>query len=175
MKNKVFWLFLVCCITVCLCMAGCAPATSVQWNMHATLVMADGTVESSFSLPVAGTILETEDTAPYCHYLNLEVDLPDSIPYSMKIAEPNGDLVDPYIFDREGDMATEGFCYGIKDDSIAWMTWAINTEKQYFIAYWGKEYGKYLVASVDPNVKPAEIMEHFDYLAEYMKEPVEGK
>lgn len=175
MKNKASLVLLMCCIAVALCMVSCTPTTSVEWNMHATVVMADGTVEGSFSLPLTGTILETEDSAYYCHYLKLDVDLPDSIPYSMKIAEPNGDIVDPYIFDYKGDMATQGFCYGIKDDSIAWMTWAINTEKQYFIAYWGKEYGKYLVASVDPNVNPAEIMEHFDYLVEYMKEPVEGK
>lgn len=175
MKNKASLILLMCCIAVALCMVSCTPTTSVEWNMHATLVMADGTVEGSFSLPVAGTILEREDTDPYRYFLNLEVDLPDSIPYRMTIAEPYGEYVDPYIFDREGDMATESFCYGIKDDSIAWMTWAINTEKQYFIAYWGEEYGKFLVASVDPNVKPAEIMEHFDYLAEYMKEPVEGK
>lgn len=171
LKNKVFLPFLVCCIAVALCMAGCAPAVSVRWNMHATLVTADGTVEDSFSLPVAGVISEIEER----HYLNLEVELPKSIPYTMSFCESNGDPVDSYIFDREGDMATQGFCYDIKNDSLAWETWAINIEKQYFIAYWGKEYGKFLVASVDPNVKPAEIMEHFDYLAEYMIEPVEGK
>lgn len=143
--------------------------------MHANLVMVDGTVEDSFSLPVAGTILEIEDTEHYRHYLNLEVNLPNSIPYMMSICEPNGDPVDPTIFECQGDMATQGFCYDVKNDSIAWMTWAINTEKQYFIAYWGEEYGKFLVASVDPNVKPAEIMEHFDYLAEYMMQPIEGK
>ena len=171
MKSKVFLPFLVFCIAVALCMVSCAPTTSIEWNMYATLVRADGTTEDTFSLPVAGTVTEKKNR----HYLNLEVELSTSIPYRMTVCEPDGDPVDPNIFEREGDMVTQGYCYDIKANAIEWMIWGINTEKQYFIAYWGKEYGKFLVASVDPNVKPAEIMEHFDYIAEYMKEPVEGK
>lgn len=169
LKNKV--LHIVCCIAVALCLASCAPTTSVDWNMHATLLTADGTAEDSFDLPVAGVISELDDR----HYLNLEVDLPKSIPYMMSIAEPNGDPVEQDLLEREGDYITWGYCYDVNVNAPAPMMWGINTEKKYFIAYWGEDYGKFLVASVDPNVKPAEIMEHFDYLIERMNQTINVK
>ncbi len=170
MKKNVL-LFLVCCIAVALCLASCDPTTSVEWNMHATLLAADGTAEDSFSLPVVGVISELEDR----HYLNLDVQLPKNVPYMMSICEPNGDPVDPDILESKGDLVTQSFCYNVKANAPAPMMWAINTEKQYFIAYWGEDYGKFLVASVDPDVKPAEIMEHFDYLVEIMGQTLNAK
>lgn len=166
MKRKLIAFTIVFAIAVGLCMAGCAPAVSVQWNMHATLLMTDGTAEDSFSLPVVGVISEMEDR----HYLKLEVNLPKSVPYMMSVSEPNGDPVERDILDREGDYVTWGYCYDVKDNAPTPVMWGINIENRYFIAYWGADYGKFLVASVDPSVKPAEIMEHFDYLVERMEQ-----
>lgn len=132
--------------------------------MHATLVTADGTAEESFSLPLEGVISKKDDR----HYLKFDVELPESIPYMMSVCEPDGDHVIKDILDREGDYITQGFCYDVNENSLSLMTWGINTEKQYFIAYWGEDYGKFLVASVDPDVKSEEITAHFDYLAELM-------
>lgn len=175
MKTKAVLISFLCCVAVCFSIIGCTSKTSVDWNMHATLVMADGTTGDSFALPVSGTIVQTDDTGPYSHYLNLNVELPKSIPYRMSICEPDGDPVFRDIWDSEGDLATQGFCYDEKANAPAMMMWAINTEKQYFIAYWGEEYGNFLVASVDPNVGPAEIMSHFDGLVERMKQSIDVK
>lgn len=160
MKTKIHILLFVCCITFVLCLAGCTSKTSVKWkSMHGTLFAADWSVEDSFSFPVTGYISNDQDH----QYLSLKVDLPESIPYRMSIAEPNGDPVDAGILEREGDYFAEVFCYDVISNAPTNMIWAINTEKQYFIAYWGEDYGRYLVASVDPDVKPVDIFKHFDY------------
>ena len=60
-----------------------------------------------------------------------------------------------------GDFVTCGYTDKRHEAGSAWTVWGINTEKEYFIAYWGEDFGQFVVASTDPDVQPEEILEHF--------------
>jgi hypothetical protein len=149
---------------------GCTPAPdastadtvppvslTVDWNMTASVVQGDGTVKDTFPLTIAGSIQEEQSTT----YLRLNVNMPKDFRYMFEIAQPNGDACIDAWAHAPGDFATSGYCYDKVYNTPTADVWAINTEKEYFIAYWGEDFGQFVVASTDPDVQPEEILEHF--------------
>ena len=141
---------------------GCTPDVAVDWNMTAFLVKEDGTVAKTFDITVSGTI-EKEEAA---NYVKLDIELPKDFRYSFAKTEDRGDVcVDGRAY-QPGDFVTNGYTYDKVTNAPTAVSWAVNTEKEYFTAYWGEGFGQYLVAATDPDVTPGEIMEHFEKFGE---------
>ncbi len=137
---------------------------SVAWEMTGFLVKKDGTLVDTFPMAVNGTISEEQTES----YLRLNVALPNSFRYSFAEADDsNGDIcVQDYRVQWPGDFVTNCYTYDKILNEPAMTAWAVNTEKEYFIAYWEDAFGQYLVATTNPDVTPAEIMEHFENFVE---------
>lgn len=142
---------------------------SVEWQMFASVVTADGTVVETFPMSIKGEIKGIKSRV----YLSLEIVPEEDFRYIFSIPKPDGDICTNRFAQWPGDFTTEGFCYDKITNSPAWLGWAVNTEKEYFIGYWGEDFGYYLVASVDANVKPEEILEHFELFVDSIIEPKE--
>ena len=156
------FLILLIGFTLLLCVAtGCSSDVAVDWNMTAFLVKEDGTVTKTFSIAVSGTI-EKEESASY---LKLDIELPKDFRYSFARAGKNGNICAGRAY-HSGDFVTNGYTYDKVANAPAAASWAVNTEKEYFIAYWGEDFGRYLVAATDPDITPEEIMEHFEKFGE---------
>ena len=138
---------------------------TVDWEMTASVIRPDGTVAETYPMTVNGTI---EDAEPY-DYLKLDIELEGDFRFMFKIAEPDGDICTNRWAQWPGDYTSNGFCYDKTTNAPAWCSWAVNTEKEYFIAWFGEEYGMYVVAATDPAVKTEEIMNHFELFVENNK------
>lgn len=167
-KYLVLFLCLVLLVSVA---AGCdtAPDASVpytptsgtlDWTMTAYQITADGAVENSFSMTISGSILDKDDRT----YLSLSISLPDTFRYQFANADPDGDPV--MGITASGDLYAARYTYDRVANTPAFCNYAINAEKGYFLAWWGEEFGDYLVAATDPATTPADIMAHFE---EYWK------
>lgn len=185
MRKKSIWMIVFCITLTVSSVVGCAPSQApsttnhipaattppeINWNMNAMLIREDGTVVETFSLPVSGTITDKGADADYFRYwFTLNTEFPKSVPYRMSPLEPDGEPIEPLLLDWYGAFVSRCFCLDLKTGSLTSQVWGVNLEKQYFISYWGPEYGLFLVASVDPNVTAQEITAHFDELMEFMK------
>lgn len=189
MNKKFFWMLILCFSLLISSMVGCVPQDGsasvhsttistdspivkfpyeIDWNMNATLIRENGTVVDTFSLPVIGTIKQSSSDSRY--WFDLDVELPKSVPYIMWTPDSGETPVETEILEREGDWVATHYCYDVNNNAPHLNMWGINLEKQYFITYWGQDYGHFVVASLDPNIKPEKITEHFDYLMDLMKQ-----
>ena len=135
------------------------PATpesySVDWEMKAYVCYPTGTTTDFFSIHLDGTILEEADDT----YLQLNLDLPESFRF-----QPAA------LSDEKGALRIDGdaglyIARSVYDDrhteAPAECIWAIDTEKEYFIAYWGDAFGHFLVATADPKANYNDVLRHF--------------
>ena len=138
----------------------------VHWEMHAYLVNTAGRVQDRFSMDINGSIVEINGK-PFLQ-LNITPDPEKNFPYRFQIPEPNGDPCSALWPAGPGDYGTQGGCYYTPENKGASVVWAVNVEREIFIAWFGEEYGQLLVASTDPDVTPTDILAHFDpFLAAY--------
>jgi len=132
------------------------PSGELDWIMTAYQITADGAVENSFSMTISGSILDKDDRP----YLSLSINLPDTFRYKFANADPDGD---PFMESTAGgDLYALDFTYDRVENAPAACQYAINIEKGYFLAWWGEDFGDYLVAATDPATPPADIMAHFE-------------
>lgn len=142
---------------------GCASESelpkkqTVDWDMTAFVVQEDGTVEDTFPMTIIGTIRREETES----YLDLEIDVPREFRYSFK-AEDDGYYCINSKARQSGDFILSCYTYDKSENAPAYIEWAVNTEKEYFIGYWGKGYDRFLVAVADPDATPEDVMEHFE-------------
>ena len=135
------------------------PATpesySVDWEMKAYVCHPTGTTMDFFSISLDGTILEKADDT----YLQLNVDLPETFRFQPTApSEAKGDLC---IGGGPGQYIARSVYQNQETGASAECIWAIDTEKEYFIAYWGDEFGQFLVATADPNSDYYDVLRHF--------------
>lgn len=142
---------------------GCSPAPteppqpeeiSIDWNMTAFLIQADGTVIDSFPIVVKDNIRVQKDYTEH----EFEAKLPDSFRYN---AISSNNKEKKLVTDQPGDFTLNPFVYDKKFNAPAASAMALNTEKEYFLGYWGEEFGLYLVACTNPDVNPTDIIDHF--------------
>lgn len=144
--------------------AGCESAPelpvdlAVDWSMTAFVVKEDGTVADTFAMTINGTIRKEETES----YLNLDINVPKEFRFWFKTAEAGSDLCLNSRAQQPGDFILGSYTYDRIENAPAMSDWAVNTEKEYFIAYWGKAFGRYLVAATDPDAAPEDIMKHFE-------------
>lgn len=138
---------------------------SVDWKMTASVIQPDGTVVETYPMTANGTI---EEEAPFI-YPKLDIKLEGDFRFVFKIAEPDGDISTNGLAQWPGDYTTNGSCYDKTVNKPAPVAWAVNTQKEYFIAWFGEEYGMYVVAATDPAVQPDEILAHFELFVERYK------
>ena len=131
--------------------------TRIEYYMNAALVNSDGAVIDTFALTIDGTVREKESSC----YLDLAFNLPEDFRYSFDNADPNGYICIEHLAFTPGDFVTCGYTDDRLEVGSAWTVWAINTEKEYFVAYWGEDFGQFLVASTNPDVNPSDILDHF--------------
>ena len=141
-----------------------APSLSVAWEMTGFVVKKDGTLVDTFPMAVNGTILEEQDAS----YLRLNVALPNHFRYQFATADDgDGDIcMQDYRAHWPNDFVTNSYTYDKTRNDLALASWAVNTDKEYFIAYWDDAFGQYLVATTNPDVTPADIMAHFEHFVE---------
>lgn len=148
-------------------LAGCKSAPklpvnlTVDWSMTAFLIRSDGTVTDTFPMTISGTIRKEETDS----YLDLDIDVPEDFRYIFYAEDGGSPCLDSQSH-QSGDFILGGCDYDRIKNAPAMSYWAVNTEKEYFISYWGAEFGQYLVAATNPDVTPAEIMEHFEKFVE---------
>lgn len=134
--------------------------------MTAYLIRADGTVADTLPMEIKGTIKREEDISR----LKLDIEVPKNFRYMFQ-SEDDGDLCINSNAQQPGDFILSGYDYDRVKNTPAMSNWGINTEKEYFISCWGKEFGQYLVGATDPDVTPEDIVEHFGMFVE--KNPIE--
>lgn len=187
---KLFWTVILCVLLLMLGVVACTPQVGltpdhrtttstdepkieipyeINWNMNAMLIREDGTVVETFSLPVVGTIRKTTD-GDYRYCFDLDVEFPQSVPYVMRTPGSGETPVEPEFLEMEGDWVARDYCYDADKNVPSLAMWGISIEKQYFIIYWGQDYGHFVVASLNPDIKSEEITKHFGYLMEHMKQ-----
>ena len=131
---------------------------TVDWEMTAFMLAADGTVMGTSTMSIHGYISEHSDIYSY---LVLDIDFPEGFRFQASIPGPYGDIAihawtdDPNVYNFSGcpyDTVTNGFARG---DML------INTEKEYFASAWELGDVRYLVAATDPNATAEEVFAHF--------------
>lgn len=141
-----------------------ATSLSVAWEMTGFVVKKDGTLVDTFPMAVNGTIVKEQDES----YLRLNVALPNQFRYQFAtIDDGNGDIcMQDYRAQWPNDFVTNSYTYDKTLNDLAFASWAVNTDKEYFIAYWDDAFGRYLVAATNPTATPADIMAHFEHFVE---------
>lgn len=159
-KHRFLGIFLLLLVFL---MAGCdsgnrpyTPTASVDWSMTAHLITADGTVEQSFPITVQGSVNEAR--------LYLDIELPNDFRYRFSDPDSDGSATIKYGLEQPGDLCTALFTYDCEANEPAASYYAINTEKEYFLACFDNSDGYYLVAATDPDVDGLTVTEHFDSL-----------
>ena len=131
---------------------------TVDWEMTAFMLAADGTVMGTSTMSIHGYISEHSDIYSY---LVLDIDFPEGFRFQASIPGPYGDIAihartdDPNAYNFGGspyDTVTNDFARG---DML------INTEKEYFASAWELGDVRYLVAATDPNATAEEVFAHF--------------
>ena len=128
---------------------------SVDWEMKAYVCHPTGTTTDFFSIRVDGTILEEADAT----YLQLNFGLPEDFRYQPTApSDAKGELC---IGGGPGQYIAKSVYQNRETGAPAECIWAIDTEKEYFIAYWGDEFGQFLVATADPKSDYIDVLRHF--------------
>ena len=132
------------------------PTTlTVDWEMKAYVCYPSGTTTDFFTIRLAGTVLEEADNT----YLRLNFELPENFRFhSITLSDGKGDL---RIAGGPGQYFAKSVYLDQETDAPTECIWAIDTEKEYFIAYWGDEFGQFLVATADPNTYYDDVLRHF--------------
>ena len=174
-KHKLLTLILAAALTVSLLLPGCTPPAptseptqpstptepstpttlTVDWEMKAYVCYPTGTTTDFFTIQVDGTILE-EDAATY---LQLNVGLPED--FRFQPTDPFDAKGALRIGGGPGQYIAKSAYHNRETDAPAECIWAIDTEKEYFIAYWGDEFGQFLVATTDPKADYYDVLRHF--------------
>lgn len=158
MKNKIYSLSVILVFLAVVVFAlACNRPERIKYSMKACLITVGGDITDNFDMQLQGTIQKKGRAT----YLNLDVALPDGFPYIFIADKSYGNVCYENWTSFPGDYATVGYTNARKVVGGNWSAWAINTEKEYFVAWFGKEFGQYLVASTDPIIKPEDILEHF--------------
>lgn len=137
---------------------------SVAWEMTGFVVKKDGTLVDTFPMAINGTILQELEES----YLRLNVALPNQFRYQFAtVDDGTGDIcMQDYRAQWPNDFVTNSYTYDKILNDLAFASWAVNTDKEYFIAYWDDAFGRYLVAATNPTATPADIMAHFEHFVE---------
>ncbi len=141
-----------------------ATSLSVAWEMTGFVVKKDGTLVDTFPMAVNGSILQELEES----YLRLNIALPNQFRYQFAtVDDGTGDIcMQDYRAQWPNDFVTNSYTYDKILNDLAFASWAVNTDKEYFIAYWDDAFGQYLVATTNPDVTPADIMAHFEHFVE---------
>ena len=131
---------------------------TIDWSMTAYQVSDGGTVQKSFPITIQGDLTEKDGSV----YESLVIDLPKSFRYSFGNPNSEGNPALKLPITNPGDICFSNLVYDSVKNGSASCYYALNTEKGYFVAYWGESIGYTLVATVDSNVPPAEIMNHYE-------------
>ena len=130
---------------------------SIDWNMTAYQITPEGDIVASFPITVKGDIWEEGTVLA----LGMDINWGDSFRYQY-VAPNNGDTISfIHPTDKAIDFCAASHIYDRVGNRPAFCIYSIAPEKEYHIAYWGKEFGYYLVAATDPNVEPADILAYF--------------
>ena len=128
---------------------------TIDWSMTAYQLSDGGTVQKSFPITIQGDLTEKDSSVN----ASLRIDFPEYFPYRWGTTDGN-DIEFP--LSKSGDFCSLAHIYSCEENAPAFCYYALNTEKGYFVAYWGESVGYTLVATVDSNVPPAEIMNHYE-------------
>lgn len=172
-KHKRFALFLVLVLMAGILFPGCAPeptepstpttqptqpstpTLTVDWEMQAYMCHPTGTTTDFFTIQVDGNILEEADDT----YLQLNIDLPETFRFQPTTpSDAKGDL---RIGGGPGQYIAKSVYQNQETGAPAECIWAIDTDKEYFIAYWGDEFGQFLVATADLKSDYNDVLRHF--------------
>ncbi len=130
--------------------------TRVDWTMQAYLVSADGNVVETTEISIAGRIKDRTDKRDS---LWLGFTMPDSFQYPLSA---KGET-ENYNLDKDGHLpyyVCHEYFFNQHTASFFSAYYAIDTQKEYFIAYWDDGSGQCLVASTG-EVDPQVILAHF--------------
>ena len=131
---------------------------SLDWAMTAYQITPEGEVAESFPITIKGDIWE--DDSGRC--LGLEMNWGDSFRYQYEVSDsPGYDVSLNHPTDRAMDFCAAAYTYDRDDNCPAFCYYSVAPDMEYFIGYWGEEFGYYLVAATDPNVEPADILAYF--------------
>ena len=159
---------------VLLSVTGCQYSTRrIDWQLHGTWIYDDFSTEAGASFGLKGTIKDYENVAKdgTDQKQKDELDLKFIFPKDFRYDVYSSDVGPLYSYEPKLDY----FCatsYGdIPEDlgSMAPVFFAVCPEKQYVIIYWKDDTGRFLVASVDPQVEPQEIYNYFEGFMESFK------
>ena len=174
MNNLKLWSFLLVIILIFALCCGCTPGPTepattptqptqpsapapltVVWEMKAYVCHPTGTTTDFFTIRLNSTILEEADDT----YLQLNLDLPENFRFQpAALSDEKGALG---IDGDAGLYIARSVFYDRHTEAPAECIWAIDTEKKYFIAYWGDEFGQFLVATADPKANYDDVLRHF--------------
>lgn len=130
--------------------------TSVDWKLNGQIITADGTVEEQLAVKVKGSIIDRKNEN---EKLTLDISFPSDFRYLDDSITNGGDLIpDSFEVDYYGMLS-----WARKRDGSGSYLYlvCIDPEMGYFLCRWNEDPDRYLVASVDENVTPEQILEHF--------------
>lgn len=135
------------------------------WNLYGTWITTDGTMEGTMDFPLSGIVIERHGQS--WDHLRLDYYFPDDFRYHCKPNANSYNASASFFREEEGYFAVATVCFDRKVNWSTEMRYAIDLDEEYFIIQWQDDPwcpeapDLFLVASTDPDVDPASIMEHF--------------
>ncbi len=141
----------------------------IDWQMQAYELAEDGTVLGTHTLTVKGNLLHYRRKA---NCFDGEISVSDGYRYGL--SKPDEAYPNTFaFFDKLGIFYTSIFGQDWSSDSVTFLSFALDTENESAILRPGKTADDpeaerpYLVASLDSNCLPQEIMEHFPWFSNF--------
>lgn len=138
---------------------------SVDWEMTAYLIELDGSIAASFPLRVTDEMWSEGPNFYHDLALHVSEEVYDYFPYMINGGDAEDNPQRRDMYDKPGDFRVDGYILDRRDSTPAYAQLVLNTEKEYFLGWFGEEYGRLLVACTNPNEGPADVLAHFqEYL-----------
>ena len=140
---------------------GFRQTNQIRWNMHASVVDADGRVQQTMELTVKGS-------APKDGKMKLEMQFAKDFPHRV--------ISDTFYDEFRNIDSIPYFCGSgftvVEDaDPISEMSFALDMEAGYLLVYFQDIPGYLVVASRDGNATPEQILAHFEDFLQIKKIP----
>ena len=143
---------------------------TLDWQMHGTVLASDGTVLEKVAFTVTGEFWEEE--AYDCALFDINIDFPESFEIDCRKSKNVMNIFDFSDFGLDHYVCLKRTQYKNtvidgKYPCVEPTEYGVDVENEYLIFRWDDGSGRYLVASTDPTVDPAEIFSRFSHYAAY--------
>lgn len=132
--------------------------TKISWELNGVWVTDDGVEEGTVPFKVEGKVTDYK-LEKVADKVNVEFEFPEDFPYEPNQGSDRFSYVNGF-FDVDY-FGCNDYSGAPETDYLIKYQYALDIEREYVLVCWSDEPERYLVASVDPNVKPEDIVKHF--------------